>query len=162
MLPVRRGQVEDTDDPHVTQRIPSPTSDAAQRLTLDERRPALPRSVGELRASVREHLRGRGWPAQELHRVALAVSEAAANAVVHAYRGSEAEAADRVVRLRAFDHDEELEVWVEDAGGGLRPRPDSPGLGLGLPLINTMADAVEVDAGDLGGSRVRMRFRRRG
>ena len=40
----------------------------------------------------------------------------------------------------------------------MRPRPDSPGLGLGLPLIAQMAASFEVHERDSGGTEVRMRF----
>src|SRR3712207_9020716 len=35
-------------------------------------------------------------------------------------------------------------VTVSDEGSGMRPRPDSPGLGLGLPLISQMTHSFEV------------------
>jgi hypothetical protein len=40
---------------------------------------------------------------------------------------------------------------------GMNPRPDSPGLGLGLPTIGAVADGVEIDD-RAGGTVVRMRF----
>jgi serine/threonine-protein kinase RsbW/stage II sporulation protein AB (anti-sigma F factor) len=50
-------------------------------------------------------------------------------------------------------------VTVTDAGGGMVPRPDSPGLGLGLPLIASLADAVEMRPGPGGlGTAVSMLF----
>ena len=49
---------------------------------------------------------------------------------------------------------------VRDWGAGIRPRPDSPGLGLGLPLIGALADAVEFGDADDGATDVRMVFRR--
>jgi serine/threonine-protein kinase RsbW/stage II sporulation protein AB (anti-sigma F factor) len=51
-----------------------------------------------------------------------------------------------------------VSIVVEDYGSGLTPRPDSPGLGLGLPIIAQVADDFEVS--DLGhtGTRVRMGF----
>jgi serine/threonine-protein kinase RsbW/stage II sporulation protein AB (anti-sigma F factor) len=50
---------------------------------------------------------------------------------------------------------------VSDAGRGLIPRPDSPGLGLGLAIIAQIADEFEIDEPDAGGTRVRMGFGRR-
>ena len=50
-----------------------------------------------------------------------------------------------------------LVVGVEDDGGGMAPRPDSPGMGLGLPLIRQLAESVQVDA-LRPGTRMRMRF----
>jgi len=38
------------------------------------------------------------------------------------------------------------------------PRPDSPGLGFGLPLIGRVADRVELSSVDDHGTEVCMRF----
>ena len=46
---------------------------------------------------------------------------------------------------------------VTDEGGGMLPRPDSPGLGLGLPLIVELATSVDIDSTG-GGTRVAMEF----
>ena len=62
--------------------------------------------------------------------IQLAVSEAATNAVVHAYRESEGR-----LHVRAYVDGTDLIVVVCDTGSGLAPRPDSPGLGLGMPLM---------------------------
>jgi serine/threonine-protein kinase RsbW len=50
-------------------------------------------------------------------------------------------------------------VTVADSGGGLVPRADSPGLGVGLPLIAQLADRLDVRSGDEG-TQIRMSFRR--
>ena len=49
-------------------------------------------------------------------------------------------------------------LLVRDHGCGLAPRTDSPGLGLGLPLIAESASSVEVTTPGGGGTEVRMRF----
>ena len=86
--------------------------------------------------------------------IALCVSEAVTNVVVHAYR-------DRPepgrVRLHAAVVDGVLEVAVADDGVGLVPRPDSPGLGLGIPTMNALADEVVVE-GHATGTTLRLRF----
>ena len=87
----------------------------------------------------------------------LAVSEAVTNVVVHAYRGQPPgpvtasigvdKAASRVV------------VHITDAGQGMGPRPDSPGLGLGLPLIASVAEETTLLPGPSGiGTDVCMSF----
>ena len=38
------------------------------------------------------------------------------------------------------------------------PRADSPGLGLGLPLIATLAESLELGTGDAEETEVRMTF----
>ena len=39
------------------------------------------------------------------------------------------------------------------------PRPDSPGLGLGLPLIATLAESLELGTDEGDHTEVRMTFR---
>ena len=87
--------------------------------------------------------------------VALCVSEAVTNAVVHGYHC--AAAADDAIELRAWEQDGGLCVVVRDHGRGLFVRDDSPGLGLGLPLMSAMADRFAF-APDAPGTRVEMWF----
>jgi anti-sigma regulatory factor (Ser/Thr protein kinase) len=90
----------------------------------------------------------------DAHAVSLCVSEAVTNAVVHGYRA----AADHgVVAVEVKTVADGLEVSVSDAGVGLSPRADSPGAGLGMPLIAAMADHMHIEAGTAG-TRVVMRF----
>ena len=49
-------------------------------------------------------------------------------------------------------------VTVRDHGGGMSPRVDTPGLGVGLPVIAAIASSVEIGSPDGGGTEVRMRF----
>ena len=85
--------------------------------------------------------------------VSLAVSEAASNVVFHAYRQSE----PLPFTVEAETNSEQLVDTVSDRGSGMKPNPDSPGLGLGLSIIGNVADSVEFDSTDKGLS-VRMRF----
>jgi serine/threonine-protein kinase RsbW/stage II sporulation protein AB (anti-sigma F factor) len=81
---------------------------------------------------------------RDLFAVDLAVSEAVTNAVVHAYRDRHPGAESGQVRITVTVEDGELLVVVSDEGMGLAPRLDSPGAGLGLPLMATLADRFEV------------------
>ena len=84
--------------------------------------------------------------------VKLAVSEAATNAVVHAYREANGE-----LEVRAFVDASELVVIVRDTGLGLAPRADSPGLGLGMPLMASVTTRFQVvSRGE--GTEIRMAF----
>jgi two-component sensor histidine kinase len=85
--------------------------------------------------------------------VALAVSEAVSNAVIHAFRGRE----PGTIQVRAFADGEEFVVSVTDDGVGVSPNPDSPGMGLGLALIGSLSGAVEMFKGGSGTTLV-MRF----
>ena len=112
--------------------------------------PALPASVAAARRGVARSCADR---ALDHDAVALAVSEAVSNVVVHAYR----DRAPGPVRISAGMDDDSLIVVVSDDGSGMVPRTDSPGLGLGLPLMARLASAIEID-GDGAGTRVTMRF----
>jgi serine/threonine-protein kinase RsbW/stage II sporulation protein AB (anti-sigma F factor) len=90
----------------------------------------------------------------DLDGVRLAVGEACSNAVVHAYGTGPA----GTIRLRAEAGADGLVVEVADSGQGLRPRPDSPGMGLGLPLMAKLTRAIDVTHPDEGGTVVRLIF----
>jgi anti-sigma regulatory factor (Ser/Thr protein kinase) len=87
--------------------------------------------------------------------VALAVSEAITNAVLHAYR--DGDAGD--VRVVACAEPDRLVVVVRDYGCGMKPNPESPGLGLGLAVIGRLATELNIERPDEGGgTRLRMCF----
>ena len=92
-------------------------------------------------------------PDQTLSDIKLAVTEACTNVVVHAYPDREGE-----LGVRALVDDRRLTVVVVDTGRGILPRPDSPGLGLGLPLIATLAESLELGTGAGDETEVRMTF----
>lgn len=85
----------------------------------------------------------------------LCVSEAVTNAVLHAYPDP---ATAGEVELEAGVFDDHLDLIVRDHGRGLAPRPDSPGFGIGLPLISQMASSARVQTGKSGGTEITMRF----
>jgi serine/threonine-protein kinase RsbW len=87
--------------------------------------------------------------------IALAVTEAATNVVLHAYRDREVPGSVVIEADRFEDH---VCLYVRDQGTGLAPRVDSPGLGLGLGLIAQVADSADVRAPESGGTEVVMRF----
>ena len=109
----------------------------------------------EARAAARAFAAESGADADTLAAVALCVSEAVSNAVVHAYRESERPGE---VEVEANRPNGFLCLLVRDHGCGLAPRTDSPGLGLGLPLIAESASSLEVRTPGGGGTEIRMRF----
>lgn len=125
---------------------------AVKASLLEVDLPAERQSASRARRAVLDALKG---VAVDRDAVGLVVSEAVANAVIHAYR-------DRKpgdVRVSATLNEEGVEVAVVDDGIGLRPRPDSPGVGLGMPLIADLADRVEITAGPRGhGTRIAAHF----
>ena len=86
--------------------------------------------------------------------VLLAVSEVVTNCVVHAYRGQPGGKVD----LEARRNGDSLLLSVADDGAGMAPRHDSPGLGLGLPLVGRVARRVDITAQAGGGTIVKMCF----
>jgi anti-sigma regulatory factor (Ser/Thr protein kinase) len=90
---------------------------------------------------------------QTLSDIKLAVTEACTNVVVHAYPDGEGP-----MGLRASIDGRSLSLVVTDRGRGIVPRPDSPGLGLGLPLIATLAESLELGTGHSEETEVRMTF----
>ena len=87
----------------------------------------------------------------------LAVSEALTNSVVHGFPAGEP--GTMTVLVTVDDEASLLTVVVTDDGSGLKPRTGSPGLGLGLPLIATVAATADFSTAPGGqGTCVRMTF----
>jgi anti-sigma regulatory factor (Ser/Thr protein kinase) len=116
--------------------------------------PSSPPGVGAMRREVAAFAQRAGMDDDGVGSVKLAVSEAATNAVVHAYRDREDEPS---LGVRAFVDAAELVIIVFDTGLGLAPRPDSPGLGLGMPLMASVTTRFQVvSAGN--GTEIHMTF----
>lgn len=113
--------------------------------------PAVRGSVPEARHAVTAY--GESVDAAEIPDVAIAVSEAVGNAVVHAYRNGE----DGIIRVRAEVEGSDLVVHVADDGVGMVPHPGSPGLRMGLSLIGAVTREVQFDT-SARGLGVTMRF----
>jgi anti-sigma regulatory factor (Ser/Thr protein kinase) len=113
--------------------------------------------VAEVRSAIIEFVRACGIDEETVDAVALASSEAATNVVLHAY--VEAGEDERgMIELTAALAGDELWVIVTDAGSGLKPHRDSPGLGLGLAIIARVTDGLDLVEPASGGLEVRMRF----
>jgi serine/threonine-protein kinase RsbW len=126
---------------------PKPAFDAVYR--------AEPAELAAIRDAVVHAATTCGADGTTLAKIRLAVSEAANNAVVHAYRDG-LPAGDVYVRIH---HENEfLDVSVRDNGVGMSPRIDSPGAGLGLPLMASLADGCEIHSPHDGGTEVVLRF----
>ena len=127
------------------------------RLAL--RLPVRPESVGIGRRAAAQFAEEAGFAATTLWHVRLSVSEALSNVVLHAHAESEDGALEHLV-LTAEADDAGVHFTISDHGRGLRPRSDSPGMGLGLALIANSCDELALDESDNGGTIVRMTFRR--
>jgi serine/threonine-protein kinase RsbW len=115
---------------------------------------AVARSVREVRRRLVAFAGEVGADRDLQGRVALAVTEAASNVVLHAYSGRPS----RPLSVAADFEDGDLEVVVADEGDGLRPGP-SPGMGAGLAVIAETCDEFIVRERDAKGVELWMRFR---
>jgi anti-sigma regulatory factor (Ser/Thr protein kinase)/PAS domain-containing protein len=117
--------------------------------------PAAPLSVRELRHAAVDFARAHGADERTAGDIALAVTEAATNAVLHAFVGRPS----GTICVVGEPLGGALLIRVVDDGRGMQPRPDSPGLGMGLPTIGKLAARVDLREGPGGrGTEVRMVF----
>ena len=116
---------------------------------------AEPAVVGELRRGVADFARAHGADDDTVENLMLAVSEAVTNAIIHAFVGRERGR----VALTAEAGEGMIHVRVVDDGRGMTPHPESPGLGLGLTMMASMASRCDIREGPGGhGTEVRLAF----
>jgi len=124
---------------------------SAEPLRIDV--PAEPRVLAPLRHTLRRWLAELGADDEDVTSVLIACGEACANAIQHAYGAREG-----WVEVEFAHADGTVELTVRDEGSW---RPPSGGEGgLGMPLMQGLMDAVEVDRTP-SGTVVRMRRRLR-
>ena len=137
---------------HKAHSVPSPHP-TESRIELHELLPADVHSVGIARGAARRF-------AADLQvdrdGIVLAVSEAVANAVAHAYGDGDV----GTVELSGSATPYEVTIEVRDHGHGLHG-PSPHGAGFGLEIIRRLAQHVEVDD-TTDGVALTMRFRRGG
>jgi serine/threonine-protein kinase RsbW/stage II sporulation protein AB (anti-sigma F factor) len=97
-------------------------------------------SVPRIRRELSEALARHDVAADRRADIALFISEAATNAVLHAYRDTPPGPLYAAAALSG----DSLTVWVSDFGCGMLPDPDHAGLGMGLVLMDRLADQVEM------------------
>jgi serine/threonine-protein kinase RsbW len=109
---------------------------------------------------VREALAGLGETVDlddnDLNDIRTAVTEACNNVVMHAYEGEEGP-----LEVEVFVAARAIEVVVRDHGVGIRPRmpaADDTAAGIGLPVIQALAQRVEFRSSAGYGTEVRMEF----
>lgn len=100
---------------------------------------SIPANVGEIRRRVLAFATEHGASEEAQGVIALAVTEAAANVVVHAYRG-----AAGPVYVEADVEDGDLEVVVADDGEGFIPGRVTPRLGAGLAVVARTCSAYAI------------------
>jgi anti-sigma regulatory factor (Ser/Thr protein kinase) len=130
---------------------------AEQEAAVEMRYAARASQVPAIRRAVGDVARGLGADDDVMSQINLAVSEAATNAVLHAYRDRAAEDAGDV-RVCVRGSAGHLVVHIHDDGMGLAPRSDSPGLGLGLCLMAHETNHFEIRKTPAGGTEVVLHF----
>jgi anti-sigma regulatory factor (Ser/Thr protein kinase) len=118
--------------------------------------PATPAAVGEMRTAVGRFASQAGVSDPPLGDVRLAVSEAVGNAVIHGYRD---DSTPGPVSVGARYAESELRIVVSDQGMGCKPRADSPGMGMGLPIIAAVSDSFEIRRARPQGTEVHICFK---
>lgn len=118
---------------------------------LELRLPADPEVLASIRQVLRRWLRSHGATEDEVGEITIAVNEACANAVEHAYAPGPAE-----FELQATAADHVLSFVVRDAGNWRPKRGQERGRGLGI--MDAAMDEVDV-AREPGGTTVNMRRR---
>jgi serine/threonine-protein kinase RsbW len=109
--------------------------------------PAVAESVAAIRRKVAHFATKAGAPPPAVDAVKLAVSEAVTNVVVHAYADADEPG---LIEVEATHAAGELRVSVADTGPGLQASHARPGLGLGLAVIDQLADALPAGTLDSG------------
>jgi anti-sigma regulatory factor (Ser/Thr protein kinase) len=110
---------------------------------LDLRIPADPRELANIRRVIRRWLRRRGAGDDDTDEITLAVNEACANAIEHAYAPTPAR-----FNLRASAQDGEIRISVTDTGRWRTPRGRNRGRG--LRIMRAASDSVAVNSGEDG------------
>jgi anti-sigma regulatory factor (Ser/Thr protein kinase) len=119
---------------------------------FEARIPGTPLGVRMLRHEMSIIATDCGMDAAGVADVQLAVTEAATNAVMHGY----AQAAGELT-VSAVVQDGELAIVIGDTGRGFDERRDSPGLGVGLSIIATVAERLRIITNP-GGTEIHMAF----
>jgi serine phosphatase RsbU (regulator of sigma subunit)/anti-sigma regulatory factor (Ser/Thr protein kinase) len=138
------GDAPAADDVAVLALRADPAPSGVLRLTL----PAEPTVLAAMRHSLRQWLEDAGAGTEETYDVLVATTEAAANAVEHAYGPI-----DATFELEARKTNGEVEVFVRDTGSWRPPRGQNRGRG--TLLMQELMDHFEVTTGDAG-TEVRM------
>jgi anti-sigma regulatory factor (Ser/Thr protein kinase) len=141
-----------TDGSHRT--VGSASEEVNDTPDLELKLPARAENVAVVRHAFGGFAEALSVDEQTLADIKLAITEACTNVVIHAYDDDE----DGSLEVDASIDDRRLTVVIRDEGRGIVPRPDSPGLGLGLPLIATLAESLELGKDDADRTEVRMTF----
>jgi serine/threonine-protein kinase RsbW/stage II sporulation protein AB (anti-sigma F factor) len=116
---------------------------------------AEPENVGAARRTLEDGLRAAGLNGDLVGDVLIATNEAVSNVVAHAYRHRPGPGD---LELSVSREGGRLTVIVADDGCGPVPNPESPGLGMGIPLMTALSESIEIRGEPDRGTEVRMSF----
>jgi anti-sigma regulatory factor (Ser/Thr protein kinase) len=128
-----------------------------------------PRFLGSIRSLVRAWLEACEVAENVVDTAVLAIDEACANAIRHAYDGR----CDETLEVRLHESEDHLEFQVCDQGTPCPPKcmerrpPKRPAAndlkpgGLGVPLMHEIFDEVRFCPGESGGNCVIMRLKKK-
>ena len=111
--------------------------------TLEMTLPARPNVLGSLRNTLGRWLRALGANEDELFDIALSASEAATNAIEHAYGAREA-----TFTIRCEYAGQQARITVRDVGRWRTTRPHTGGRG--LEIMRSLVDEVNIDSDQHG------------
>ena len=135
---------------------PAPLTALVHDSVVLLREVAEPPVVPAARAAITSFAAHQGASEAVCSALAIAVAEACANVVTHAYVD---QVAPGYLEVRTCMAEAVLVVDVADEGRGMVPRVDGPGPGVGLLLIAQVADVLEIlDQRERPGVVLRMHF----
>ena len=117
--------------------------------------PAVADQVATVRHAILDSAKAHGIGRAPRNDIALAVSEACTNVVLHAYLGAAARAPSPSRPIATTASSSSSSATREAA---IRPRTDSPGLGLGLGLIGRLTQRLEIASNEPVGATITMVF----
>ncbi|HEY8581519.1 MAG TPA: ATP-binding protein [Capillimicrobium sp.] len=129
--------------------------DAVPHLRLHV--PAVSGNVPLIRHALVAFAASQGATDDQQGSIALAITEAVANVVVHAYR-DRAEPSTVTVEADADPEDGDLQIVIVDEGLGITARYESEGLGMGLGIIAGLANEFAIRDRRPRGTEVFLRF----
>ena len=121
---------------------------------LQETYPAVVESVRAARRALTEFAAEAGASVDQIEAVGLAATEALTNAVRHAYPDGMGS-----VYVTAAVACGELGILIADDGCGIRPHLRRGGLGLGLTLIASLCDELQIVKRSSGGTGLWLWFK---
>ena len=112
--------------------------------------PAKPEFLSLVRLVVGSIASEAGFTEENIADIKVALSEASTNVVRHAYPDG-AEQERKIIEVNCYEEPGELTIEVTDYGKGL-PLPPPASEGLGLGIMGSLMDRVDVETGSTGTS----------